>query len=108
MIEFYTMTFNKSDGRDLTMKKSALSLTTIALLAVTFSASASKPAKITPGESGKTADGVEYRNYNVTCSDGKIQPLTSWDDGKKWCIGHASQENCEKKQIKAAKQACKL
>ena len=90
------------------MKKSALSLMAIALMTVSFGALAAKPSKITPAEEGKTSDGVEYRNYTVTCSDGKIQPLTSWDDGKKWCIGQASQEECEKKQIKAAKKACKL
>lgn len=80
----------------------------IALATVSFGALGAKPTKITPGEEGKTSDGTPYRSYTVTCSDGKIQPLTSWDDGKKWCIGQASQEGCEKKQIKAAKKACKL
>ena len=80
----------------------------IALMTVSFGALAAKPTKITPGADGKTADGTEFRNYTVSCSDGKMQPLTSWDDGKKWCIGQESQESCEKKQIKAAKKACKL
>jgi hypothetical protein len=88
------------------MKKS-----TILLFATTFllslSASAAKPVKITPdGKGGE--NGSEFRNYIVECSNGKKQPLTSWDNGKRWCIGEGSQENCAKKQIKAAKTACKL
>jgi hypothetical protein len=76
------------------------------MLLVTIPAFAAKPVKITPGGEGAT-DGQQFRNYVVECSNGRKQPITSWDSGKRWCIGDASQENCAKKQIKAAKVACK-
>ncbi len=77
------------------------------LLALSASAFAAKPTSIVFDSNGKTADGTEYGNYHVKCSNGKKMPLTAWDNRKKWCVGEASAENCEKKQIKAAKKACK-
>jgi len=68
---------------------------------------ASKPTSITFESDGKTPDGVEYANYIVKCSNGAKQPLTAWDKRKKWCVGRESLENCSKKQIKAAKTACR-
>lgn len=68
---------------------------------------AAKPTAITFESSGTTPDGREYSNYIVKCSNGEQQPLTAWDNRKKWCVGAESQENCHKKQIKAAKKACK-
>ena len=56
---------------------------------------------------GATADGTPYGQYQVKCSNGKKMPLTAWDNRKKWCVGEGSAEQCQKKQIKAAKQACK-
>ena len=90
------------------MKRTALALLTMAMMTASVGALAAKPVKITPADKGVAADGAEYRNYVVQCSNGKKQPLTSWKSGRKWCIGQASQENCSKKQIKAAKKACKL
>jgi hypothetical protein len=75
-------------------------------LAFSVSVNAAKPVKITPAKSGEM-NGESYRNYSVECSNGKNQPLTSWENGKKWCIGKDAQSNCVKKQIKAAKIACK-
>jgi hypothetical protein len=43
----------------------------------------------------------------VKCSNGKKAELTAWDNRHKWCVGDATSEVCEKKQIKAAKAACK-
>lgn len=77
------------------------------LLALSASAFAAKPTSIVFDSNGKTAEGTEYGNYHVKCSNGKKMPLTAWDNRKKWCVGEASSENCEKKQIKAAKKACK-
>jgi hypothetical protein len=88
------------------MNKSSILLFAAALI-ISLSASAAKPVKITPAGTGG-ASGSEFRNYVVECSNGKKQPLTSWGNGKKWCIGKGSQENCVKKQIKAAKTACKM
>ncbi len=90
------------------MKRTVLALTTTALMTVSFCAIAAKPVKITPGAKGVASDGAAFRGYVVQCSNGKKQPLTAWNNGRKWCIGQESQENCSKKQIKAAKKACKL
>lgn len=77
------------------------------LLTLSLNALASKPTSITFESDGTTADGVEFANYIVKCSNGEKQPLTAWDQRKKWCVGAESLENCHKKQIKAAKKACK-
>ncbi len=77
------------------------------LLALSASAFAAKPTSIVFDSNGKSADGTEYGNYHVKCSNGKKMPLTAWDNRKKWCVGEGSAESCEKKQIKAAKKACK-
>lgn len=78
-----------------------------AALVLASSAFAAKPISITFEADGKTPDGVEFANYIVKCSNGENQPLTAWDKRKKWCVGKESQDNCHKKQIKAAKAACK-
>jgi hypothetical protein len=78
-----------------------------ALLAFSASSLAAKPTSIVFDSNGTTADGKPYGSYMVKCSNGKKQPLTAWDNRKKWCVGDASSETCEKKQIKAAKKACK-
>jgi hypothetical protein len=77
------------------------------LLALSASALAAKPTSIVFDSNGTTEDGTPYGNYLVKCSNGKKQPLTAWDNRKKWCVGDASSETCEKKQINAAKKACK-
>ena len=77
------------------------------LLALSAGAFAAKPTSIVFDSNGKSADGTEYGSYHVKCSNGKKMPLTAWDGRKKWCVGEGSTENCEKKQIKAAKKACK-
>ena len=88
------------------MKHVRLPLATLAALVLSFAVNAAKPVKITPGNAGEL-DGQTFRNYQVECSNGKKQPLTSWEGGKKWCFGQNSQSDCVKKQIKAAKSACK-
>ena len=77
------------------------------LLALSASTLAAKPTSIVFDSNGTTDDGMPYSSYLVKCSNGKQYPLTAWDNRKKWCVGDASSENCEKKQIKAAKKACK-
>lgn len=88
------------------MRKLILSLAASGLV-LSSAAFAAKPVSITFESDGTTGDGVEFANYIVKCSNGQEQPLTAWDGRKKWCVGRESQENCEKKQIKAAKDACK-
>jgi hypothetical protein len=75
----------------------------------TFSASsfAAKPTSIVFDSNQETADGTPYATYMVKCSNGKKHELTAWDGRKKWCVGDSSSETCEKKQINAAKAACK-
>jgi len=77
--------------------------------AATFSVSsfAAKPTSIVFEGTGETTDGTPYASYKVKCSNGKQEDLTAWDSRKKWCVGDTSSEACEKKQIKAAKAACK-
>lgn len=79
---------------------------TIILLA-SLPAHAAKPVKITPAGEG-SLNGEEYRKYTVLCNNGDDHPITAWGSGKRWCVGEASQENCAKKQIKTAKEACKM
>ncbi len=76
---------------------------------VVFSAGslAAKPTSIVFNENATTSDGTAYSTYTVKCSNGKKAELTAWDNRGKWCVGDASSDDCEKKQIKAAKGACK-
>ncbi|MCX2979381.1 hypothetical protein EYC98_00720 [Halieaceae bacterium IMCC14734] len=82
-------------------------VTTSVLLGLSLNAMAAKPTSIVFESNGTGADGKEYSNYQVKCSNGKNYPLTAWDNRKKWCVGDETSEACEKKQIKAAKKACK-
>lgn len=77
------------------------------LLGLSLNALAAKPTSIVFDANGTSADGQEYASYMVKCSNGKTYPLTAWDNRKKWCVGDETSEMCEKKQIKAAKKACK-
>jgi len=76
---------------------------------VLFSAGsfAAKPTSIVFDSNATTSDGTAYAKYTVKCSNGKKAELTAWDNRSKWCVGDATSQNCEKKQINAAKDACK-
>ena len=89
------------------MNTIAKTLAGSALLALSLNSFAAKPTSIVFDSNGTTEDGSPYANYIVKCSNGKKVPMTAWDNRKKWCLGEASSENCQKKQIKAAKKACK-
>lgn len=79
-----------------------------ALVAVPAVSFAAKPVKITPGSKETTESGEEFRNYIVECSNGKKYPIISWPNRKQWCIdNNIPEEDCWKKQVKAAKEACK-
>lgn len=78
-----------------------------ALAAFAASSFAAKPTSIVFDANGETSDGTPYSTYMVKCSNGKKKEVTAWDNRKKWCVGDANSETCEKKQIKAAKAACK-
>jgi hypothetical protein len=89
------------------MSKLSRAALSAALMAVSIGAMASKPVSITFEAEGAAADGKPYALYSVKCSDGDTQPLTAWDNRKKWCVGKVSEEACSNKQIRAAKDACK-
>jgi hypothetical protein len=89
------------------MKLTIRALLAAALTCLAAGAHAAKPTAITFESEGKAPDGQEYASYVVKCSDGTEKPLTAWDNRKNWCVGKVSREDCEKKQIRAAKNACK-
>jgi hypothetical protein len=78
-----------------------------ALASISAGSFAAKPTSIVFDSSNETADGTAFATYMVKCSNGKKMELTAWDGRKKWCVGNADSQACEKKQIKAAKAACK-
>lgn len=80
---------------------------TATLLAAASASFAAKPTSIVFEANGETMEGTPFAQYQVKCSNGKKEQLTAWDNRREWCLGEASKENCEKKQIKAAKAACK-
>jgi hypothetical protein len=80
---------------------------TAALVLFSAGSFAAKPTSIIFNANAATSDGAPYASYTVKCSNGKKAPLTAWDNRSKWCVGDASSQNCEKKQINAAKGACK-
>ncbi len=78
-----------------------------ALATVSATSFAAKPTSIVFDSNHETADSTPYATYMVKCSNGKKKELTAWDNRKKWCVGDSESQECEKKQIKAAKAACK-
>ena len=80
---------------------------TAALVIFSASGFAAKPTSIVFEANAASGDGTPYAKYTVKCSNGKKAELTAWDNRSKWCVGDASSQNCEKKQINAAKDACK-
>ncbi|MCZ6830600.1 MAG: hypothetical protein O7F73_13615 [Gammaproteobacteria bacterium] len=89
------------------MKTFILIVSASALLTLSLNSLAAKPTSIVFLANGAGADGTPFASYQVKCSNGKTSPLTAWDNRKKWCVGESSSSDCERKQIKAAKKACK-
>jgi len=52
-----------------------------------------------------TLFGTKYKVYTVRCSNGKKGKISSWDDGKKWCVGE-SKSDCTNKQMDTAEKVC--
>ena len=78
----------------------------LALIAASATALAARPTSIVFNSNAADSEGNAYAKYIVKCSNGKKAELTAWNNRKKWCVGDASSDTCEKKQIKAAKGAC--
>jgi hypothetical protein len=77
-----------------------------ALLVLSAGAFAAKPTSIVFQGNQETADGVAFTEYLVRCSNGKTATMTAWENRRQWCVGNELNEQCERKQIKAAKAAC--
>ena len=78
-----------------------------ALILISATSFAAKPTSIVFDANAATGEGKDYAKYIVKCSNGKKADLTAWDNRSKWCVGGSDSTNCEKKQINAAKSACK-
>lgn len=89
------------------MKISPKWLLVAALATASAGTFAARPTSLMFTGDGTTDAGQAYSSYAVKCSDGQRYPLTAWDNRRKWCLGESSQDECHRKQIKAAKQACK-
>ena len=81
--------------------------TAAALVIFSASSFAARPTSIVFNANAETSDGTAYGRYTVKCSNGQKVEVTAWDNRARWCIGDADSETCEKKQIQAAKTACK-
>ena len=78
------------------------------MLALSLEVLAAKPAGISFKETKTNAEGTEYQLYSVKCSNGQQRDISAWNNRKLWCLGTAIEDDqCEKKQIKIAKKACK-
>lgn len=77
------------------------------MLIFSVTASAAKPTSITIESTNIHTDGSEYAVYVVVCSNNATYKLSAWDQRKKWCVGEGQSDDCERKQIKAAKKACR-
>ncbi|MGK0441197.1 MAG: hypothetical protein ACJA0N_000994 [Pseudohongiellaceae bacterium] len=89
------------------MKRYTLAATVGLAMLLVSSAHAAKPTSITFESTTALDDGTAYSVYVVTCSNNTTLKLSAWDKRKKWCIGEGIQEDCVRKQIKAAKKACR-
>lgn len=71
------------------------------------SAFAAKPTSIKYIEEIVVEGDQVYAHYQTKCSNGEVKDLSAWDNRKQWCLGKGNRDECSKKQIKAAKKACK-
>ncbi len=90
------------------MNKLSINIAALVLLLLSSYASlAAKPVSVKYNGKATDESGIAYLVYQVRCSNGVIKPISAWDNKKRWCMGEGSTEGCSKKQIKAAKLACK-
>jgi hypothetical protein len=83
-------------------------LISIAVLLVSYSAAAAKPASISFKENITNSEGASYQVYTVKCTDGTSRDIAAWDNRNLWCVGDIIKEDdCNKKQIKVARKVCK-
>ena len=78
-----------------------------ALAAFSAGSLAAKPTSIVFQANQETTEGTAFASYVVKCSNGKEKEVTAWDGRRKWCVGDVDSSDCSRKQISAAKDACK-
>jgi hypothetical protein len=81
-------------------------IATLALLLIAAGSYAARPTSIVFETHGETNDGRPYSQFTVRCNDGRSVELKAWDGLSKWCVGENGTDQCQKKQISAAKTAC--
>jgi hypothetical protein len=88
------------------MKKMVIAFSTLSLLSAVVSAS--QPTDIRFMHKESTFFGQKYSIYMVRCSNGSSGKISSWEDGKKWCVGTSRSTCAENKgaQLEIAKKSC--
>ena len=89
------------------MRSFTRSFAVLLLLTGSLAAYAAKPTSVKYVEDIVMPDDTIYQHYVVKCSNGNEVDVSAFDDKKKWCMGKGTQEECQKKQIKIAKLACR-
>lgn len=89
------------------MNKVAKTFLGAGLLVICLPVLAAKPVSIKYREEIVVDDSRTYTHYIVKCTDGKELDMSSWDSGKRWCVGKGLENECSKKQIRIAKKLCK-
>jgi hypothetical protein len=87
------------------MKRELIAAAVLALMA--GGALAAKPTSIIYVKEVPLANDEIYAQFKVKCSDGSEKEVSAWDNRKLWCQGVGEKSDCDKKQISAAKTACK-
>ena len=77
------------------------------LLAMAGNTYSAQPRSVKLIEDMITEDDSIYSHYIVKCSDGREIDVSAWDNKLLWCMGKGGKEDCEQKQIKIAKKACR-
>lgn len=87
------------------MKRKLIAAAVLTLVA--GAALAAKPTSIVYVNDVPAAGGESYSLFKVKCSDGTDKNVSAWDNRKLWCQGEGLKDDCDKKQIGAAKKACR-
>lgn len=77
-----------------------------AMMAFAGAAFAAKPTSIVYVQEVPVGEEI-YAQFKVKCSDGVEKEVSAWNNRKLWCQGVGLKDDCDKKQISAAKKACK-
>jgi len=68
---------------------------------------AQMPKSIKYVEELTSDEGTTFVHFEVTCANGNVVAISSWNNNKLWCEGKGKKDNCHKKKIKTAKMVCK-